>query len=183
MCISKQGAGLQVIWASSDDRTRCTNNLHLVTGAGEDMGDLSGFHSLLSKHHIRHRILVRRTPRKLPSYLRDAEIALREADFKPAFIRGFVPKFERYDDLVDAVRKVPGRSLSRPPSRPAALRVLRLGDSSLSAVFHHGAAQCLLQTNRTVDLHSPCDYGNSSLFLRITTPCEGQDREYSSNTG
>jgi len=49
------------------------------------------------------------TSNNFPLQLKDAQIALREADFNPDFIRGFMPKIE-WNALVDAARQVPRSS-------------------------------------------------------------------------
>ena len=52
------------------------------------------------------------TSNNFPLRLEDAQIALREADFNPDFIRGFMPKIE-WNALVNAARQVPSCSLSQ----------------------------------------------------------------------
>jgi len=46
------------------------------------------------------------TSNNFPLQLKDVQIALREAEFNPDFIRGFMPKIE-WNALVDAARQVP----------------------------------------------------------------------------
>jgi multifunctional methyltransferase subunit TRM112 len=52
------------------------------------------------------------TSNNFPLQLNDAQIALREAEFNPDFIRGFIPKIE-WNALVDAARQVPSCSSSQ----------------------------------------------------------------------
>ena len=52
------------------------------------------------------------TSNNFPLQLKDIQIALREAEFNPDFIRGFIPKIE-WNALVDAARQVPSCSSSQ----------------------------------------------------------------------
>jgi multifunctional methyltransferase subunit TRM112 len=52
------------------------------------------------------------TSNNFPLQLKDVQIALREADFSPDFIRGFMPKIE-WNALTNAARQVPSCSLSQ----------------------------------------------------------------------
>jgi len=52
------------------------------------------------------------TSNNFPLHLNDVQVALREAEFNPEFIRGFIPKIE-WNALVDAARQVPSCSSSQ----------------------------------------------------------------------
>jgi len=52
------------------------------------------------------------TSNNFPLQLKDVQIALREADFNPDFVRGFIPKIE-WNALVNAARQVLRCPLSR----------------------------------------------------------------------
>jgi len=52
------------------------------------------------------------TSNNFPLQLKDVQVALREAEFNPDFIRGFIPKID-WNALVDAARQVPSCSSSQ----------------------------------------------------------------------
>ena len=57
------------------------------------------------------------TSNNFPLQLKDVQVVLREADFNPDFIRGFIPKIE-WNALVDAARQVPSCSLPQVDNNP-----------------------------------------------------------------
>ncbi|KAF9650405.1 trm112, partial [Thelephora ganbajun] len=68
------------------------------------------------------------TSNNFPLQLKDVQIALREADFNPEFIRGFIPKIE-WNALVDAARQLGDTSL--PAEQP------EMVDDDLLKALHH----------------------------------------------
>ena len=74
------------------------------------------------------------TSNNFPLQLKDVQIALREAEFNPDFIRGFMPKIE-WNALFNAARQVPSCSLSQ-------------GDSQLLPFYSWGILRCPLNSQR-----------------------------------
>ncbi|KAF9782497.1 Trm112p-domain-containing protein [Thelephora terrestris] len=68
------------------------------------------------------------TSNNFPLQLKDVQIALREADFNPDFVRGFMPKIE-WNALVNAARQLGDSSL--PAEQPEMI------DDDLLKALHH----------------------------------------------
>ena len=72
------------------------------------------------------------TTNNFPLKLTDIELALREAEFNPDFLRGFLPRIE-WDALIQASREVSSTSLFIQYQRKiiCCLYIYKVGDTSL----------------------------------------------------
>ena len=99
------------------------------------------------------------TSNNFPLQLKDVQVALREAEFNPEFIRGFMPKVE-WNALVDAARQLGDTSL--PADQP------EMVDDDLLKALHH----VLLEVRRS---HPQCVPSHRS--LRLQDPHRGRSND------